>query len=597
MCPVIKGLDYTMKILKYLLIPVVIIATILTISMSGETTISNSYADFWSVDKTYKYQYKMKLDGKGLEHASSSSNKTRSENINALFYVYITPFMDEDYKKAHLIVEKKKDFGSSIGLPRADKRISSIITFAKNSSVKSFIMEKPDYGKYNSIVREIISTINLPKYDKAELLLTEESVAGLTPITLLRSKNYLTSGFSIIKEYKGNNVQGEITYAIDGTLIEMKAQRNRQFYIGKKLVSSDSLEASMELLAIENAHINDVLLSNNTVTDTLSADELNKQLLLKSSKNVLNGQDKLSVEQELAYIEHSNSQESVLVWQKLVALLRLNPDYASELEHLILDHTHLSPQFSIIASALNYVGDDSAQKALVNAFESLSSEAAQETLLPHITFLKTPNENSIQLIKSLKNSANNTLKNRASLGLGTMANNLKQSRPDIADDVFSDIVTDLNNSSSGREVRHQLNVIGNTGNKELIQEIAGHLDSTDAGIYEAAIYSLRFVDTDESRSILYKLINENQDDKRRVAVNALGFHSPDANSLELYKRLLKNETDKAILKSVISNTGKMIKEYPPAQNVIEDFISTCGVLQLCNFAKNVVSSNRLQDLN
>jgi hypothetical protein len=245
--------------------------------------------------------------------------------------------------------------------------------------------------------------------------------------------------------------------------------------------------------------------------------------------------------------------------------------------------------------ALTAVGSEDAQKFLMKAIEGLASEPEKlENIIPHLSFVEQPTQDSEKFLRELNESApEDRVRKSARLGLGTMAHHLRDRAPKRATAILNLAEDKLAAAGTPDEIAHVLRVVGNIGLPQQVTVLRPFLTHQDSDVRKEAYRSLRHVDSEEGRHLLLTAARgEVGTELVEPSLTALRFAKPDPQILGQYRQLLFPAKSAKQARLILGNTAALYPALPEAKILLEDFLKSCGLTELCTFTESTIASLR-----
>lgn len=278
-------------------------------------------------------------------------------------------------------------------------------------------------------------------------------------------------------------------------------------------------------------------------------------------------------------------------YQKLKALFVLHPGSAEHFERLAKSLPDSDDRLSSLLSALMHAGTPEAQTLLRNLADAAETQEREERrwrLLMDVSSVERPTAETEAWVRELMASASDeSIRVDANFALGNIAHFARAFDLPRAEKILSEYGVGLTNSTGTEGVLRNLGVIGNIGLPGQLAIVRPYLNHDAIEVRWKALNALRFVDTDDARAILVAALNADNDRTREIAVRALSFTPGNAQTVNAYRAHLFQEKDAEVVKGMLSNLRGMRNEFPEAQDIIGEFVASCGVTDLCDFAQGL----------
>ena len=166
------------------------------------------------------------------------------------------------------------------------------------------------------------------------------------------------------------------------------------------------------------------------------------------------------------------------------------------------------------------------------------------------------------------------VENMSLLAIGALGNNEK-CNDELKAVVAMALAKHLDKSTDFHEKALTLSAIGNTGNPNLIEEVAPYLSDDNETLRAKAYGALRKMDDPRSQELLMKSFEkEVSDDVRAAAVHALIDMPPSRESVKWAGNMAGSETNARVQALAVQYLGKTMAQYQENKGVLRGLLNT-----------------------
>ncbi len=569
----------------------------------------------FSPGNTVSYNIDYKSTGIGeIVTPSGSITKSSVEKYQSNLHLKANLFMeniainkDNDYLVEYLIKPSKLDFSFSNRIINKPESIKVSVVMHANGVIKTFHMDSDAFELYGNIIRELLAVLEFSvpenavlKWSVVEKNIIKEQLANYR----INNPKNKDSVYAVDKTYQNNTnnieLSGGFVFAFNnqkGLVESIEGTKKQVFSFAGKNASTSESSLSIKLINTGLVTRSPEYISTawnkikRNVEENLVGDKVVSNMEERANLEVLGKDDLSTLTDKLAQVDNTDHSKLTKLVQKLTALLELRPELADELAALLNDYQWQDGQWGAIAATLTYVGTKQAQVALINALDNATiASQTHQNLMPHLAFVDKPIVEAENYFRNLKQSTQSEeVAYKSNNALGIIASNLRENDKPRSMAIYNELSSELQAAQESYQKVRLIEAIGNIGLSEQTQLLQDYIQNSDNDIKIPAIYSLRFINTAESRNLLTGYLVDDDQKVRESAALALDFATSDASVLAVYEQRLTQERSIPILKSIIKNLAKMSTVYPRSLELIDSFIKTCANRDICGYAKNIRS--------
>ncbi|MGA3162029.1 MAG: HEAT repeat domain-containing protein [Terracidiphilus sp.] len=281
-----------------------------------------------------------------------------------------------------------------------------------------------------------------------------------------------------------------------------------------------------------------------------------------------------SVAAELKQLEASGAGgKHTDLYLRVKALAALHPDACARLAQLVQATAPDGPAMKLVTGALAAAGTYAAQAALVEIMHGhADNEALQLRLLPALGLLQNPDVATVSELKRLSGEAvSERVSFRARLALGAAARALKQSAPERAAAIVTELLKQLTQARGPNVQRQYLLALGNTGAAGALPALKIYAASTDPSLRGAALSAMRFLVDGEAEEMLIAALGSDPESTVRLqAAEAISFRAMTPHSFDALKSALANDADSMVRLRAMSDLWEARDRFPQAVEAVTD---------------------------
>lgn len=519
--------------------------------------------------------------------------KKIATSLKGTLALKVVEFSDKGYKVFGRILSKKYISGTGSASP---KKVDWQFYFrwTENGLIEYIDLNEADLAEHVYVIADILDQLNFEYKDKEKWSVKEEKNYG--EISADYEKEYDIFGVKVSKNVNEKNSRVEI---FSNTILNvrwfsfphaLKSDRRRKFFSNQGEISSDTLafslvESKSEIVDDQIEKIN--LSTENLFRDNLRLEKLSDLARQEKVKKRLSDLSPLALQQAIE-ISKLNQQALIDLGFILAAYLEFSPD---TIKDVVLNDLQLyswnDPRFDLYIQNLRYVGNLGSQEILMEAIAAQNEFRKKAQLMIALGLIDKPSSSSFQFMEKLSASSDVKVSEQAELMLGSMV--------DLSDIKFStsavrakkSLEEKLSAAQTLPDKLHYLDAVGNMGKNASVNSLNDFLDSEQAEVRKEAIDSLRLIENEESAPIFIKLMADEDVAIRRAALEALSYQVGNSKVYQSLLNRLLMENNAEVMKLVITNLAQFNQYRGQTKMALNNFISRCGVTELCNYAKTV----------
>jgi hypothetical protein len=214
------------------------------------------------------------------------------------------------------------------------------------------------------------------------------------------------------------------------------------------------------------------------------------------------------------------------LYQKLKALIYLQPATSTALAKGLAAKSLNQPGFKLVINALSTVGSPTAQTALAQVIKARQRDKnAMVQLIPVLGMLEQPTSATQDLLRSLAlDNSDEDVSSTAQLALSIVARTLSADDPAHAQALLAEVLAHLGHPQDVPAVQKQLLLIGNAALPKYLSMALGFANDPRDEVRSDAMMALRFYPVGQVGPRLVQALRADADaTTRRDAATALGF--------------------------------------------------------------------------
>ena len=280
-----------------------------------------------------------------------------------------------------------------------------------------------------------------------------------------------------------------------------------------------------------------------------------------------------SLRAELAVAEKSkrNKSDQTELYQKLKALVFLQPQSSQKLVRDLAGKPFDSLSFKMVTGALAAIASPRAQDAIVSLIKARQKEPETVVqLIPVLGMLEEPTLASENAIKELAyQNSNDDIATTAQLALSIMARTLSYDNQDRAYEIMDEFMSRHGNPQEIDGIHKLLLVLGNSAMEKYLPRLLAYADDPDGEIRSDAVFALRFYPAEKVDSVLIRAVTSDRDaTTRREAASALGYMDANDKIVAALFWVYGAEKIPDIRLEVLESLWKWEKSYPEVRRLI-----------------------------
>ncbi len=322
---------------------------------------------------------------------------------------------------------------------------------------------------------------------------------------------------------------------------ELYGVRNRPMMSSKIITKLDRV-----------AKINNRMLISTFTTLKALREYLNRSVVkkkVKSAKQVSSAKTTIEIFfscMKLGRCNFLNIKENLLIY--LVA----HPEDMHIILDMIKDSKYKNFHHQLINMLLE-LGTPEAQQTMIDIIKSSdfsSSNRGQAAM--SIGFLQEPTRETIVGLRELYESG--LLSQNQEISIYLALGNLASSSQEVYEQITTDIISDLEISSSTQEIVAALGAMENTENNDVIKYVTPYLSSVNRAVRKGAVQALRLTPSPGATQALYSQLKVEEYD---LVINAIAYSLH--NKKDLSPKIIKEVAVKTVKKIKKSNDTMMLK--------------------------------------
>ncbi|WP_394840299.1 HEAT repeat domain-containing protein [Pendulispora rubella] len=259
---------------------------------------------------------------------------------------------------------------------------------------------------------------------------------------------------------------------------------------------------------------------------------------------------------------------------KLKALFILQSERAKEAARALAGMKDAqAPSFLLLTGSLAASGTREAQKALVDAARASEPNSSRErSLVATLGTVKTPTPQTVTSLQQVQNGrGGEEIRGTARLALGSLAGELREKDPALAQSVVNDNVQSFRDATTPEDRALALLALGNAGAPDNVALAREALSDPDPRVRAAAVASLRFVMTMEAETMLAGAAGQDSSASVRAeALRSLAVRTVGAETLALATHVVKADGDQEVRMAAVLLLANELEQDPSLAQVLED---------------------------
>ena len=363
-------------------------------------------------------------------------------------------------------------------------------------------------------------------------------------VTKLYSKES-TSIFSLSK----NNIPTSIDLKrIANSYLNNKKIGFEETIFSKKIIRKNDLK-------IVNNVSPSIFQSTDFYSTDLNAKEVEQRL---KEKTLLQNLKYLSFDEFLLKSDLKLKDHYTEYFLQLKSLFALKENSIPESITYLIKMENSNEEYNLVLSALISSGSNQAQKSLIEAFYMLNDSKAKIILLANLATVENPSLETEEFVKSQWKENDLDIKNTAVLALGNIGKNIQDSETERRNNIYNDLILELQNAKSVFDKQVALLALGNLSDYRSLQSIYKELMSDNDEVRKSAAFALRFINLSEPDKYLeYILSHDPSDSVKLSALEALSYRNSTPETLQIEKNILRNNQSESLRMQALRNLAQI----------------------------------------
>ena len=468
-------------------------------------------------------------------------------------------------------------------VPKKDKDFTSglILSFTPSSFPSQLKIHKDTPKSLSLFYKDFLRSFKFVKRQGVDITWEAEETDSLG--TFMANYTFIATatGFQIEKnkteEYKPEKYTKELSQeAVEnhivkshavwtwekGKLVSFKQDEVIDVHINYKKIGFHKRTLVMTLLGKNQvAQKQTKKVEKNPVNEYAEVTEKESDLDITIAKNTL----KNKTLQDIVKLSEGSEPNITTLFTLLKSYFILNPDKLTLALDMILENEFNSPLYKAIIPALQIIGTHEAQEQFLAAIKQTDGEKKMD-MIATLSFLKQPTQKTLDNLLDMTQSTDSDVRQLSQLALGGAVKEANSTKSADTTEYTKSIETSALQSQNKDETNFNLKVIGNAGMNTPADWVESQLTSTDEDIRIQASQALRFVETREATTRLYRVLQEDSSvSVRRSAAVALQYRIIPAKDVTLLKNMLDKEGSETVRKGlytlIVENHLKKERDY------------------------------------
>ena len=256
---------------------------------------------------------------------------------------------------------------------------------------------------------------------------------------------------------------------------------------------------------------------------------------------------------------------------KFKALIFLHPEVCGPLGKMLTRADPRSLTMRVLTGALEAVGNDESEEALVNAIRFRPEDwPALSFLIPALGTTTLPSPATEAMLSELAfHSLERNIASTAQLALGSLSRRLAENSPERSARIVRRFLQVLGPSKSSDENYQTLLVLGNAGSAEALPAVLPFASDPSPRLRGAALWALRWIDTPAVDARLAEaLTSDREPSVRAQAASALRFRRVTAETFRVQEEALLHDTATEVRAIVLPNLWAARQEFPKGGQLV-----------------------------
>ena len=290
----------------------------------------------------------------------------------------------------------------------------------------------------------------------------------------------------------------------------------------------------------------------------------------KHQEKLLGDADMVTLMAELRSLDLSTASDQAVnqAMRRLTALFAVHPEAAQQALAEFKSELSLE-QASILAGALASAETPQAQDALseVALLDELESNV-RNSAVALLGLSENPTGATIDTLLTLQKSEDIALSSSANLALGSVAESIAELNPEVAEDIMTSLLQDLQDSESDETLQLSLEALGNSGDSRMIPAVKTVLEEGSEDMRASGVEALRFVNTPEAVELIANTVTRDADTHvRQAAIRAMDYQSIEP-FLPSLNEVARNDEDSSVRLQVVDRAGERLSTFPEGQELL-----------------------------
>ncbi len=360
-------------------------------------------------------------------------------------------------------------------------------------------------------------------------------------------------------QQSGRTVEGKGTLELEGASIKLASlEEHSSLRIDQATIANDAevqivRKAGHSPEGVEQLR---ALLHSLPSVSALSLPEVRERPAQDRYREVLGNHSFDDLTKSLASLDPEDEVGRRTLLQRFEADLNLTPSDASRLAARI-GQANEAEQTMIISALSNAETPEATESLRGISKDPKLPDPVRETATAMLGFTKDADEETVGRLERASLDPKDPQAGTATLALGNVADLMRTSSPERADDIVSQLIERLREASDERTQVQLLGALGNSGAARLVEDLAPWLSSPSAVVRASAYRALRLVGSEAALSAMARGALGDEDPQVRAQVIAALAARPMPGTLQIALRSLEAEQEAAVRLEALSVLGML----------------------------------------
>ncbi len=360
-------------------------------------------------------------------------------------------------------------------------------------------------------------------------------------------------------QQSGRTLEGEGTLEMDGPFIKQASlEEHASVRIDKATMGNDAEVRILPRSGDSDEHVAALraLLHTLPSVSALSLPEVRERPAQDRFRDILGEHTYDDLTKALGTLDPEDEESRRSLLQRFEADLNLTPSDASRLAARI-GQAKEAEQSMIISALSNAETEEATTELRGISKDPALPDSLRETATALLGFTKDADEQTVGRLEHASLDPKDPQAATATLALGNVADLMRTSSPDRADDIVTQLLERLRGASDEGTQEQLLGALGNSGAARLVDDLAPWMLAGAAPIRAAAYRALRLVGSESALAAMAKGGLGDQDPMVRARVIAALAARPMPGTLQIAVRSLSLEPEATVRLEAVGVLGML----------------------------------------